>query len=96
MAGPTPPAWRRDGKELFYVSLERKLMAVPVETRGTFEAGAPRALFAAPVPTLGVTSDRTPYAVTADGHCFLVRRLLEERTPTPITVLLDWTAGLKK
>ena len=43
-----------------------------------------------------VTSDRTPYAVSADGRRFLVRRVVEEKTPTPITVALDWTSGLKR
>jgi Tol biopolymer transport system component len=43
--GGCQPQWRRDGKELFYVAADRKLMAVDVKTGATFEAGVPKPLF---------------------------------------------------
>jgi serine/threonine protein kinase/Tol biopolymer transport system component len=47
--GGVEPRWRRDGKELFYLSLERKLMAVEVKSAPTFESGAPKELFQTPI-----------------------------------------------
>ena len=44
------PEWRRDGGELFYISADGKLTAVPVVTTATFTAGTPRALFDVEVP----------------------------------------------
>ena len=49
-AGGGQPRWRRDGKELFYLSLERKLMSVEIGAGATFQAGTPKPLFAAPFP----------------------------------------------
>ena len=43
--GGTEPRWRRDGKELFYRSLDGRLVVVEVQTGATFSAHAPRALF---------------------------------------------------
>jgi len=48
-AGGSDPQWRRDGKELFYLSVDNKLMAVEVKLTPRFEAGASRPLFAARV-----------------------------------------------
>ena len=48
-SGGTFPAWRRDGKELYYISPDRKLMAVPMKIGSTIEAGTPQSLFALPV-----------------------------------------------
>jgi Tol biopolymer transport system component len=44
-AGGVGPAWRADGKELFYAGPDQKLMAVDIQAGETFEAGVPRALF---------------------------------------------------
>jgi len=84
------PSWRRDGKELFYASADRKMMVVPVKIGANFEAGTPQALF-----DLGpVASD---FTATADGQRFLVNMPagVEISTP-PLTVMLNWQAGLKK
>ena len=94
--GGDQPAWRRDGKELFYLSSGRKMMAVPVTTGSTFEAGNPGALFDAPVPTMSITGDRNYYVVTADGQRFLLRKVFEDKASSPVTIVLDWTAGLPK
>ncbi len=93
--GGSQPRWRRDGKELFYVSADKRLMAVEVKADATFEAGVPKALFGtrflpAAAPHL------LSYAVAGDGQRFLVTRLVEEEPAIPITVVLNWTAGLKK
>ena len=88
--GGGQPRWRRDGKELFYLAAG-KLMAVPVKTGPHFEAGMPKALF----EVRDVVS-RYRYDATADGQRFLVITPVEEATTAPITVVLNWTAGLKR
>ncbi len=96
IAGGMQPEWRRDGKELFYISADGKLTAVPVTTDGpTFSAGAPHALFDVEVPE-PIAPYPTDYAVTADGQRFLVNTVVDQPTRPALTVILNWTAGLKK
>jgi Tol biopolymer transport system component len=91
--GGAQPHWRRDGKELFYVAPDRKLMAVDVKSGATFETSAPKTLF----QTLVVRYDApNRYVVAGEGQRFLVNCPVEEVSQTPITVVLNWTAGLKK
>jgi len=85
--------WRRDGKELFYVALDGRLMAVPIRVAsnaGPPEVGAPVPLFA---PRLGgaiAQADyRHQYMVSSDGRRFLVATVTEEAN-SPITVILNW------
>jgi eukaryotic-like serine/threonine-protein kinase len=88
-------AWRPDGKELFYISSDKKMMVVEVKGEGaTFERGAPRALFDVRIPSFN--TPLAQFAVTADGQKFLVAKPVGENTSTPITVVLNWTADLKR
>jgi Tol biopolymer transport system component len=89
--GGTQPRWRRDGKELFYLAPDRKLMAVSVKMGVAFEADTPRALFQTELNTGDL---RQSYAVSADGQRFLLNTPLEGGPP-PITVVLNWPALLK-
>jgi Tol biopolymer transport system component len=96
IAGGTQPEWRRDGKELFYISADGKLTAVPVTTDGaTFSAGTPHPLFNVEVPEPNPPFP-TDYAVTADGQRFLVNTIVDQPTRPALTVILNWTADLKK
>ena len=61
--GGSRPQWRRDGKELFYVAGDGKLMAVAVKAGPTFEAAIPTELFAARIA--GCVPDRRPRAARA-------------------------------
>jgi hypothetical protein len=70
-AGGDQPRWRRDAKELFYISVEQKLMAVPVKIGSTFETGSPQALFDIQ-PIYGPLTGHFVYQPTADGRRFLV------------------------
>ena len=93
--GGEQPRWRRDGKELFYLSADHKLMALEVNTEGpTFGHHAPSALFVTRVGGIDTPGDY--YAVTADGQRFLLNNLVEEAAHTPITVVLNWNANLKR
>jgi hypothetical protein len=89
------PRWRRDGKELFYIAADGKFMAVPVSAEATVEAGVPKALFQTSFigfPFGGFAN----YAVSADGQRFLINVPTGEGSAAPITVVLNWTAGIKK
>jgi eukaryotic-like serine/threonine-protein kinase len=96
--GGTQPTWRRDGKELFYISADSKMMAVEVSTSPTFKAGVPKALFAAPIFGGGAFGVVHRYDVTANGQRFLINAFSPGGAPSsspPITVVLNWQAGLK-
>ena len=83
--------WRKDGKELFYLDLKGQLMAVDVTMGPSFVAGAARPLFQTPIPVNPLIDQ---YAVTGDGRRFILGTRLGEEEP--ITVMLNWTAGLKR
>jgi hypothetical protein len=88
-AGGSHPEWRKDGAELFYLSADRNLMAVPVRVGAkTFDPGIPKVLF--PIPgTQRSAADRRVYAAAADGR-FLIAKPLDENAATPINVVLNW------
>jgi hypothetical protein len=98
-AGGTQPRWRRDGKEIFYIAADGKIMAVDVKTAPKFEAGAPKALFDPRMAIGGPAYTYFRYDVTADGKRFLVNSVAgapESSASTPITVVLNWQAALKR
>jgi Tol biopolymer transport system component len=90
-SGGTYPRWRRDGKELFYIASDLKLMAVAVQTDSTLLAGRPQALFE---PRF--FQAMIPYTVSADSQRFLVNTPIEEDNSSSMTVVLNWMAALKK
>lgn len=95
-AGGDQPQWRGDGKELFYIAADKKLMAVPLTPGASFEHGAPVSLFATRVPTTSHTDDRNSYIPSPDGQRFFVINLVEEGHTQPINLVLNWASGLKQ
>jgi Tol biopolymer transport system component len=96
VSGGSQPRWRRDGKELFFLGGDRKVTAVEVNIDAPgFVHGAPRALFETRI-SKGEERPGTQYVVSADGQHFLVNTVAEEGAYTPINVVLNWTATLKK
>ncbi|HKR28318.1 MAG TPA: protein kinase, partial [Acidobacteriaceae bacterium] len=94
-AGGAEPMWRHDGKELFYLSPDEKLMAVNVDTTsGAFQAGIPKELFQAQLVPLSYW--RNIYVPSPDGQRFLMITPAGQTTPEPITVVVNWPALLKK
>ena len=84
--------WRRDGKELFYIALDGRLMAVPIRlasTTQTIEAGSPIPLFATRVGGALSIPYRQQYDISPDGQRFLMNTVTEEAA-APITVILNW------
>ena len=97
--GGSSPRWRGDGKELFYLSPDAKMMSVEVSTNPVFKAGVPKALFQTAIyMSGGPTRTVTRYDATADGKRFLINSRVVGRTapPSPITVVLNWTRLLRK
>jgi hypothetical protein len=68
------------------------MMAVEIGGSEKFQAGVPKALFATRFVTGGFT---TGFDVSKDGR-FLIPSQVEEAAATPISVVINWTAGLKK
>ena len=97
--GGMEPKWRRDGRELYYLGLDGKLMAAPVTGDRTFQVGQPVPLFQTTL-TVSPTPNFSRYDVTADGRRFLV---ISPSTSSPgatnsapITAVVNWTAALNK
>ena len=87
------PRWRPDGKELYYLAPDRKLMAVSVERSPSLILSAPTALFEGP-PITPDTS-RSPYTPDKTGSRFLFGAHLERRTPVGISVIANWPSLLR-
>lgn len=94
-AGGEQPKWRGDGKELFYLSTDSRVMAVPVATGANFDAGTPAALFQANPREMPATSELFSYDVSKDGQKFLINTQLKTAM-TPMSVVLNWNAKLDK
>ena len=91
--GGAAPRWRSDGRELYYLALDGKMMAVDIELGESIGSGIPRVLFETGLTTL---YNLDQYDVTPDGEQFIVRVPLTEDTPTPITVVLNWAVELNE
>jgi eukaryotic-like serine/threonine-protein kinase len=91
--GGTNPQWRRDGRELYYVAPDGKLMMVEFTPGAELKAGTPKELFA---PSgYQVNADRG-YTVTGDGQRFLFVTSAEDASVPPFTVVLNWMAEIKR
>src|SRR5215831_3316883 len=92
--GGSEPVWRVDGKEIFYLALDGKMMAVSVESRPAgLKLGTPEALF---LTSLEIDSPLRQYDVSVDGKRFLVARPFQEAASLPITVVVNWPELMKK
>ena len=90
-AGGRTPRWRKDGRELHYLAPDDKVMAVGVGQQGAgLQLGIAQPLFQVHVLPLGGM-----YDVARDGR-FLVNSVGEDRSATPLTLVVNWTAELKK
>lgn len=99
--GGVEPRWRRDGRELFYLGLDGKLMAVPIIADGVVQSGQPAPLFQTPLQ-LPANPAAFRYDVTADGQRFLINAPIgvaptpTSPAPTTITTVVNWSAALRK
>jgi eukaryotic-like serine/threonine-protein kinase len=88
-SGGRAPRWRRDGKELFYVAPDDSIVAVPVIPGSDPQTGPGAPLFRMET---GIRN----FDVSPDGSRFLVSTPLEKSPESPIRVILNWPAALKK
>jgi hypothetical protein len=85
--------WRRDGRELFYVAMDGRLMAVAIRFAAggqDVEVGTPTPLFVTHVGGAVRGLDRQQYVVSPDGQRFLMSVVPEDPHPSPIEVILNW------
>ena len=91
--GGSYPVWGPDGRELYYESLDNKLVVVSLKYGvGSVEASAPRELF--DLPPSGSGSDAPPFDIAPDGKRFLVR--VETQTEPGLTLVTNWPALVRK
>jgi serine/threonine protein kinase len=89
MGGAADPHWRHDGRELYYFSADRKLMAVPIKLGSSVELGTSQVLF--------TNSGMASFIPTRDGQRFLLDVPAgDENAMALLTVVTNWRAGLNK
>jgi Tol biopolymer transport system component len=90
--GGNYPRWRSDGRELYYIARDGKLMAAAVNGQGQeFEVSGVRPLFEVRTNAGG----RYPFDVSADGQRFLVNTIIEATAQPPITLVVNWASALR-
>ena len=93
-SGGAQPRWNKNGKEIFYVSLDSKMMAAAVKLLPdgqSLEAGTPAALFSVHLAGGPVSSfNKQQYAVSPDGQRFLVNLAVDAGAASPITLIYNW------
>jgi hypothetical protein len=90
--GGSQVRWRRDGKELYYIALDERLMAVPISPSRdgqSVEPGDPIPLFPTRVGGAVESLARQQYIVSDDGQRFLMNTIVDQAT-RPLTVILNW------
>jgi Tol biopolymer transport system component len=99
--GGSQPRWGRNGQELVYVAPDARLMVAPIRVvQGAIDAGTPAVLFPTRLATgsnvlaAGYNSS-AQYAVAPDGR-FLLNVSVDDAVTSPITIVLNWAAGLQK
>jgi serine/threonine protein kinase len=88
--GGSRPRWRRDGKELFYVSGDNRMMSAPIRLGESADVKAPQTLF-----SLDIAGWRD-YDVVADGTKFLFVLNAGEQRSRFISVTTNWPAALRE
>jgi Tol biopolymer transport system component len=96
IAGGTRPRWRADGKELFFVGTDFRIMSAKVNTGvSTVEVDSLEPLF-----DIGYVATGSPirdlYDVSLDGQRFLMESLGSNEMSMPMTLVINWPGELKK
>ena len=90
--GGTQPRWRPDGRELFYLAPDGKMMSVAIRGNDTLETDTPRPMFSTPLDSRAL---RQTYAVSPDGQRFLLQMPSASSSST-LTVVLNWPGLLPR
>jgi Tol biopolymer transport system component len=95
--GGYQPLWRRDGKEILYLAPDNRVMSVDVSVAPAFKPGIAKPLFVVPITGgANITTAGHYWDVSSDGQRFLINATLEDAGSPPITVVMNWTTGMKK
>jgi Tol biopolymer transport system component len=94
--GGEQPRWRGDGKEIYFLSADAKLMAASVDTKTEFEAGTPTVLFQTDPRERVATTEVIVYDVSRDGQRFLVNTNYSNGSAHPMSVVLNWKSAMEK
>ena len=95
-AGGEQPRWRADGKELFYLSPDGKMMVAQVTTGANFDSRTAVALFQGAPRQPVLVSDLFVYDVSRDGQRFLINTPVKHTETQPLSLVLNWHANLNK
>ncbi|HEV8385608.1 MAG TPA: hypothetical protein VGQ11_12115, partial [Candidatus Acidoferrales bacterium] len=95
-AGGIRPLWRRDGKEIVFLAPDDTLTATEVSGTGaSFQVGAVRPLFLTK-PQRFVSFFPALYSASSDTQRFLINSATSQAASAPMTLVVNWTADLKK
>lgn len=83
--------WNPNGRELFYLAADDRMMAVPVRMRAeAVELGTAVPLFATTVASRAINTNRQLYVVGPDGQSFVMNSIPEDSSPRTINLILNW------
>lgn len=88
--GGVMPRWRRDGKELFYISPDSQMMAVDVTTNPVFQSANPHSLFQTDIVDTGIRTGPMSWDIAPDGRFLIIS---DTSTDAAITVVLNWQSA---
>ena len=91
--GAAMASWSTDGKELFYLTLDKKFMVV--NTQNGFQSVTPQVLFSN-VPISVVPSQTIQYVVNSDSQSFIFIKPEADPRTASITIISNWQKFLKK
>ncbi len=95
-SGGDQPTWRKDGKELYFLASDGRLMATPVAAGSAFSSGSPVALFDAMAGEPSIKGARNFYVPWRDGSKFLMQTYPRFGKANVIHVIVNWTAGAER
>ncbi|MEI6669887.1 MAG: protein kinase [Acidobacteriota bacterium] len=96
VAGGEQPRWAGDGKEVFFLAPDDKIMAAPVKAGTSFDHGTPVALFQVTPRDTVATHEQANYDVDPTGQRFLVNTQVKKSESQPFSIVLNWDAALKR
>lgn len=91
------PHWRGDGKEIYYLTPDRKLMAAAVNAgRDGLTVSVPQQLFSTQMHLRPSGAPLVPYDISSDGKKFLMDAKLADQGESALTVVVNWLGAVKK
>ena len=91
--GGTLPQWRADGKEIYFLSPDLKLMVAAVDQTKMFEVGAPTMLFET---TASAPGPGQQYSASRDGRRFLINAVVRDDAKSPLTIVTNWLGAVQR